>query len=901
MKKVLSIISIFLLGLFLIACEKEQPIEKDPSEVKLEEAYGTLDAFIADASNVTNNFSVLATLKGGVSATWESSEAGIISFGAADATGSILATVNRPGLGEGNAKVTITATLSIKAANSDQVFTKVWTKELTVVESSVETIEVNNVADILAITDAAYDANLQVTIKDMTIIGKSAGEAFGYDGTGIIQLYGGASATLEVGKVYTVSGTIDWYFGIWEITKVTAVEQVGSLPKQAPKAEITKVSEKINQLVTAGEHLAASGAVKDGNFEPIYATVTGKVMYDTKTTGNYNTYIVDTDFDFANWAYGTAEKPAQGLLVYYNTSDFNLIREFAGLEVTMDVIIYTYRSNNQAFAIYYVGGPNGIEANVSDEQAVDIALAGITLPGNVAEATTLSFPTTGANNTTVAWSYKAENANNAYINLTTGEVTLPTSGQVQVKIVATVSKGDVTKTKEFTINVGTLQTLTIAQAYAVAKGDRLIIQGTILGLNGNNQVSIVDETGAMTIYQPSDTTALLALVGKVVKVEGEKDIFSGLQQIKNITYTEVKDASAYAPTPLDLNLVEVWNAESLESHQANLVSANGLVVSNFKIEDKTSGSTAYKLVTFVLTDAQGRTMNFRHDSRATLANREVLEALKDGDVLNFKSAMLAWNNGPQITINNVNQIEKADLTDAEIVALAKAELSLPTETKVSLTLPTELRGATIAWATNNAAVIAADGTFTAPAANTEVTLTATITKGEATQTVDFKVNALAATEAVSTTVTMTSPNTSANMVGDGSNEVASIPSLNANVFEVSTLKGSASSVVGLYADFRIYGDRASGNGNSLVVKVKEGYVITSVVINFGGSTNSATGLLTFGSNEGIVLAVADVLNTEKTYSDLNVNQFVLKNTHTGGSSNGQIRILSFEITYKQVA
>src|SRR5690606_5818505 len=112
-------------------------------------------------------------------------------------------------------------------------------------------------------------------------------------GTGIIQIYQGAAPQLEVGKVYTISGTIDWYFGIWEITKSTAEEQVGATPQMPEKEVLGNVNTKVNALIADGAHLSAYGSVADGNFEPIYATVTGKVYMIPGDTGNYNTYLLD--------------------------------------------------------------------------------------------------------------------------------------------------------------------------------------------------------------------------------------------------------------------------------------------------------------------------------------------------------------------------------------------------------------------------------------------------------------------------------------------------------------------------------------------------------------------------------------------------------------------------------
>ena len=326
----------------------------DPAEAKLETAYDSLNAVISDPSNITGNFNAPTTLANGVTATWSSSNPGVATVGNPSGGFSII-TVNRPAFGEANVKVTLTVELSIPSELKDsETLTKEWSIEITVVANTVEVVNIENVADILAITNADYDGTLQVEIPNLTIIAKGD-TTFAYDGTGIIQVYGGLQETLVVGKVYTVSGTLQWYFGIWEIEKWTAVEQTTATAQFPTKEVITSVDDKLEELIANGEHEYPT--VASGNFEPIHATITGKIYMVPGDTGNYNTFIIDTANDSPDTGIpGSDEAPATGFMFYYGTSDFATIRLYNGLEVTIDVVIYTYRTNNKAFAIYYVGG-----------------------------------------------------------------------------------------------------------------------------------------------------------------------------------------------------------------------------------------------------------------------------------------------------------------------------------------------------------------------------------------------------------------------------------------------------------------------------------------------------------------------------------------------------------------
>jgi hypothetical protein len=95
----------------------------------------------------------------------------------------------------------------------------------------------------------------------------------------------------------------------------------------------------------------------------------------------------------------------------------------------------------------------------------------------------------------------------------------------------------------------------------------------------------------------------------------------------------------------------------------------------------------------------------------------------------------------------------ASRTDAEILADAANTLTLGDVSAITsdLTLPTDLgNDVTISWISNNAAVISNNGVVTRPEAgqpNAEVTLTATLTKGNKTATKTFNIIVVAKVDA----------------------------------------------------------------------------------------------------------------------------------------------------------
>src|SRR5690554_6737560 len=138
---------------------------------------------------------------------------------------------------------------------------------------------------------------------------------------------------------------------------------------------------------------------------------------------------------------------------------------------------------------------------------------------------------------------------------------------------------------------------------------------------------------------------------------------------------------------------------------------------------------------------------------------------------------------------------------------------------------------------------------------------------------------------------------------DGSANNASQIGLDSTLFEVlSTARQLPNSQhVGLNANgqIRLYGHANYVGKNTLSILIAEGYVITNVEIKFSsGSNNPLSATLMLGDDE-ILLTAEDIVNATKTYEDLSIDGFSIRNTQNGGSGNSQIYIESIVITYKE--
>lgn len=155
---------------------------------------------------------------------------------------------------------------------------------------------------------------------------------------------------------------------------------------------------------------------------------------------------------------------------------------------------------------------------------------------------------------------------------------------------------------------------------------------------------------------------------------------------------------------------------------------------------------------------------------------------------------------------------------------------------------------------------------------------------------------------VGETVTFKYTGTTTDKMTTGNNAVS--VGLLESVFNVTTNSitvGEFVNIVGLNKDgsVRLYADKTTGHGNTLTVATLGEQKINAITIVFGVGSNTVegetSGLLKLGSQE-ITLGLADLSSTTKTYTDLDIKEFSLKNTTTGTKS-GQIWIVSIDITY----
>lgn len=258
----------------------------------------------------------------------------------------------------------------------------------------------------------------------------------------------------------------------------------------------------------------------------------------------------------------------------------------------------------------------------------------------------------------------------------------------------------------------------------------------------------------------------------------------------------------------------------------------------------------------------------------------------------------------QVPSVNRNMYAKWDINDKGRTMLDADELSFPlsiTEA-TTLTLSDEgSNGSSILWGSSNSSIInAATGAVVLPGETTSVTLTATLSLNGQTTVVTFDIEVFAADDEpfvpVVTTVNFVKVTTQYTTTSEDANTSFASQVTDDTNIKLFAIKGGTSNYMVLRTDdlFRMYGNKTDGNGNTLIIEMAEGYVITSITITYT-VTNSATFSVKDDSDSSIGAIVSAVAKT-----GLNTQKIEIKNTHMTTGTVGQLKITGLSITYETV-
>lgn len=300
---------------------------------------------------------------------------------------------------------------------------------------------------------------------------------------------------------------------------------------------------------------------------------------------------------------------------------------------------------------------------------------------------------------------------------------------------------------------------------AAEKGTSVTVAGYVVAINaksvGNkyNHLFLADVNGKGGYYcyqLDNDPVEAGIQVGMLVSVTATVEPYSGMQEVKGGTFV-ILDKTINEVAPLDLT--EKFAAgESLKNYVGMPVTIKGVTIGAQDMSKDTSQYLYFSLngkegyvrtyvtdfpTTFTLTVADGKT------TCADKATIDEAHAANFGNTADATGILILYSGNPYLIpmstdcFANYTVVTKTDAekVDAEIAG-AKFDKAFSSNTVVDLPAVGQYYSdVTLTWASDNGAIVIADGkaTITVPDAETVVTITMTATLGEVTKTTTFEV------------------------------------------------------------------------------------------------------------------------------------------------------------------
>ncbi len=637
-----------------------------------------LDAAVADLSiptEVSEDIDLPDSALHSITVTWESGNTDLI---ANDGT------VTQPAFSDGNEDVLITATLTLGEVE--------YTKEFTVT--------------VLATTELNDQEKLDAAVAGLTLP-----SAVGADMTLPSEgLHGVAITWTSSNEMYIMAdGTVMQPAkedGDMLVT-LTATFAVGDLT----------FSKAFNVTVTASTEFSDEAKVAAAIQEILVPTTTsGNIMLLTEASNGatieWFSYMVDY---LAND--GTVTNPL------YTTGD-----------VVVTLIARVSSGDYEETLNFFVTVTAATEMTDMElaEDALSVLL--LTVSGNVETDFDLAELAKGY---TITWTSSDETL--LVVNGLVAEVIRPEAGEgnQEVVLTASVTVGDETATKDFTVTIKekdpAIVYTTIADMHANSQLDDVIeFTGIVVGLfDGGYFLS--DGTHSLGIYHTGST--IDAQIGDEVKVIGSYAVYNTLYQLGSIQYEEV--LSTGNANPLDGTAVVKTVAEMLALDSSDALIHGMYYTVTGTVELRGSYDNVY------LVDGDDAVLIYYYSLETSLAALE-LEVGKEVTITVFYYTDHGTN-GPMLAFDGdaaditINTLPDPDALAADVAAL---ESEVPSITVGSIVLPAVGANGTdfTGWASSNTAILLDDGTFVALGATSEVvTFTATATKGTETQVVTVEV------------------------------------------------------------------------------------------------------------------------------------------------------------------
>lgn len=331
------------------------------------------------------------------------------------------------------------------------------------------------------------------------------------------------------------------------------------------------------------------------------------------------------------------------------------------------------------------------------------------------------------------------------------------------ELVATISDGKNKTDVKWNHVVPKFKVLTAKEYYDAKANDAVVVEGTVTAIigkangAGSNCLYVQDKEnkGAFYVYgMESDPSAADSGIkeGMTVRVSGIKDVYNGTHEIKNAS-VKVVDETIKTVTPVDYTEL-FTNAKDLKD--SSITAAQGLLVTlkGVTIEsiNDTNGYYNFKLAgkeSYIRISSSVCPLS--KDDQTTFINNFKSHI---GYIANATGVICVYSDNfylTPVTVDAFEYISLPQLDDAGMVDAELGKLSIGKEVEEngkSFDAPSKgntYKDVTISWTSSDETVAKIENekvTFTLPAEDKQVTITATVTSGEVTKTKEFKVNVI---------------------------------------------------------------------------------------------------------------------------------------------------------------
>lgn len=657
---------LMVMGLMtLAACggETVEPVNEDQSLV--DNARDSL--IVSGLDRVTSNLNLPTAGRNGTTVTWASSNLAFISN-----TGA----VTRPEVGESNAVVTLTATVSLNEASATRTF-----------EALVIAQEPSNSFTEWPALYEASSINDLITIEGI-VSNVFDGGFFVFDGTYHLGVYIGSGGTggglVTVGDEVRVTGTYARYYTLY---------QLGTIEETVILSQGNEIDVPVTPIsIEDFNDLDLEDPLVHGQFYEFTGTLVQK--------GNNNNLYLES------------EVSDEEVLVYYfsDAASLEALNPFIGRTITITLAYYTLHSTNGVMMSFLGDGDDVVVSELSETQKLELDKNVLLGTRFLTFGDAITLPETGVNGTVFSdWA-----SSDATLVGNDGSYVAAPENPTNVTFTVTATNGEITE--ELTVTVRSLAEISIEDALKVAPGEFVMFTGKVVEIiAGNSGFYVYDGSGLIyvrdTAFWGENKDAVI--VGDSWTFVGARGLFRGLPQVEALRLSE-PSTETFADDPLlgFTTLEDIKNGNIIPGGRYLIYGTATLVEGRFTDYRVQTGDTFVQLH-----------HNANNSAIADFASQEILIEVRPFQWDSATPFVTYNKTAEDVSVEPLTQSQKDELA----VVTAATNANVFRMVRENVTLATAgLFDSTVSYSSSNTNVVANDGTVTFGAEATEVTLTITV-------------------------------------------------------------------------------------------------------------------------------------------------------------------------------